>query len=104
MFKIYDKRGSILLLVIGLLVILGTLGATFLLVSSLDATQSKLLAGRGRAELIASGGVGKVVRALGEDLHYGPDKQQSSTWLPKRDMPPHHQISDGGWRPAYKLG
>ena len=70
MFKNYDKRGSVLLVVVGLLVILGTLGGTFLLVSSLDARQSKLLAGRGKAELVASGGVGKVVRMLGQDLHF----------------------------------
>ena len=70
MFKNYDKRGSVLLMVVGLLVILGTLGGTFLLISSLDARQSKLLAGRGKAELVASGAVGKVVRALGQDLHF----------------------------------
>ena len=77
MFKNYDKRGSVLLMVVGLLVILGTLGATFLLVSSLDARQSKLLAGRGKAELIASGGVSKVVRTLGEDLHFAVDTASS---------------------------
>jgi len=70
MFKNYDKRGSVLLMVVGLLVILGTLGGTFLLVSSLDARQARLLAGKGRAELIASGAVGQVVRMLGEDLHF----------------------------------
>jgi len=72
MFKKYNKRGSVLLMVVGLLVILGTLGGTFLLISSLDAKQAKLLAGRGRAELIASGGVSQVVRILGEDLHFDP--------------------------------
>ena len=73
----YDKHGSVLLMVVGLLVILGTLGGTFLLVSSLDARQSKLLAGRGKAERIASGGVGKVVRVLGEDLHFATGRASS---------------------------
>ncbi|MBT3202340.1 MAG: hypothetical protein HN350_20765 [Phycisphaerales bacterium] len=72
MFKNFNNRGSVLLMVIGLMVILGTLGGTFLLISSLDARQSKLLAGRGKAELIASGGVGQVVRLLGEDLYIAP--------------------------------
>jgi hypothetical protein len=72
MFKKYNKRGSVLLMVVGLLVILGTLGGTFLLISSLDARQARLLAGRGRAELIASGGVSQIVRTLGEDLHFDP--------------------------------
>ena len=72
MFKNFNNRGSVLLMVIGLLVILGTLGGTFLLISSLDARQSKLLAGRGKTELIASGGVGRVVRLLGEDLYIAP--------------------------------
>jgi len=82
MLKNYDKRGSVLLMVVGLLVILGTLGGTFLLVSSLDARQSKLLAGRGKAELIASGGVGKVVRALGDDLHFLPVKASAPYTAP----------------------
>jgi len=60
-------------MVVGLLVILGTLGGTFLLVSSLDARQSRQLAGRGRAELLASGAVGQIVRKLGEDLYYDGD-------------------------------
>jgi len=82
MFKNYDKRGSVLLMVVGLLVILGTLGGTFLLVSSLDARQSKLLAGRRRAELIASGGVGKVTRILGQDLHFSTDKASAPYTAP----------------------
>jgi len=85
MLKNYDKRGSVLLMVVGLLVILGTLGGTFLLVSSLDARQSKLLAGRGRAEHIASGGVSKVVRILGEDLHFGPEKASAPYTAPNID-------------------
>ncbi|MDP6633382.1 MAG: hypothetical protein QGG42_00610 [Phycisphaerae bacterium] len=77
MFKNYDRRGSVLLMVVGLLVILGTLGGTFLLVSSLDARQARLLAGRGRAELIASGGVGQIVRLLSEDLHFDASEASS---------------------------
>ena len=85
MLKNYNKRGSVLLMVVGLLVILGTLGGTFLLVSNLDARQSRLLAGRGRAELIASGGVGKVVRILGEDLHFAPVKSSAPYTAPNTE-------------------
>jgi hypothetical protein len=80
MFKNINKRGSILLMVVGLLVILGTLGGTFLLISSLDAKQSKLLAGRGGAERMGSGAIGQVVRMLARDLHFDPTEKSSAPY------------------------
>lgn len=65
------RRGSALLLVIGLLTIIAMLGSTFLLISRLDRKQAVAVAARSQADPLAQGIFSQVKMKLLEDLYIG---------------------------------
>ncbi len=65
------SRGTVIILTLGLIVILGMLGATFLIISHLDRKQSEALAAKAPADPIAGGIVEQLRKQLAEDLYIG---------------------------------
>ena len=65
------RRGSALLMVIGLLTVLAMLGATLLVISHLVARQSRTLAVKAQADPVAEGILSRIVAVIAEDLHCG---------------------------------
>jgi|GEM_PF-5597406 len=78
------RRGSVLLMVIGLLTILALLGSTFLFVARSYRKTSKALTYRYQATPLASGSLTRVVQLLKEDLRIDPTNG------------PYGDIDDGG--------
>ncbi len=70
------RRGSALLMVIGLLTILVMLGVTFMVIARLNADQSEAAATRAQADPIADGIVSMLVQKLKEDLYIGDGANQ----------------------------
>ncbi len=64
------RRGSVLLLVIGLLTILAMLGGTFLVISYMNAQSTESLAIRNQADPIARGAVERVRQLMKADLAF----------------------------------
>ncbi|MFW6133763.1 MAG: hypothetical protein ACOC8F_07685, partial [Planctomycetota bacterium] len=64
------RRGSALLLVVGLLTILAMLGGTFLVISYTQARTSESLTVKNRAEIVSRGVVERVGELLAADLHF----------------------------------
>ncbi len=71
MRRTHNNKGSVLLMVVGLLAILGMLGSTFLLISRLENKQAKARTSRGQESEIAKGKLNEIVTLLQEDLHFG---------------------------------
>lgn len=65
------RRGSILLIVIGLLTMVAMLGTTFLLVARMDSQQSRAIAQKDKADPIADGIVSKIQAQLVDNLQIG---------------------------------
>ncbi|MDP7636560.1 MAG: hypothetical protein QF577_03315 [Phycisphaerae bacterium] len=70
MRAIRNRRGSILLMVVGLLTILGMLGGTFLLVSRLHLKQSESIAVKSQGDPIIAGAVAVMSEILANDLYF----------------------------------
>ena len=51
----YKRRGSVLLMVVGLLTIVAMLGSTFIFISYLDARQTQAVAERNHVDPLARG-------------------------------------------------
>jgi len=68
-----DSRGSVLLLVVGLLTIIAMLGGTYLLVSRLESRTAQALAAKNQADPIARGAVSRACAVLKADLYLDPD-------------------------------
>lgn len=66
-----NNRGSVLLLVIGLLTMLAMIGGTFLIVSRLNTKQVKDMALRNATDPVANGVVTSISQALAKDLWFG---------------------------------
>ncbi|MDY6913527.1 MAG: hypothetical protein SVT52_03615 [Planctomycetota bacterium] len=67
--KYRNRRGSVLLMVVGLLTILAMLGGTLLIISHMDAKTSDALSAKSQADPIAEGIVSQVQALLKEDLY-----------------------------------
>ncbi len=67
------RRGSVLLMVVGLLTILALLGSTFLFIARSDRKSSEALAYRYQANPLAGGALTRVKELLKEDLHLYSD-------------------------------
>lgn len=63
------RRGTVLLLAVGLVTIVAILGSTFLITSLLDAKQSEATAIKAQAEPIARGVVERLRALMAHDLH-----------------------------------
>jgi len=63
------RRGSVILMTVGLLVIIGMLGVTFLVVAHMDARQTRALAAKAPADPVAGGIVQQLRQKLLEDLY-----------------------------------
>jgi len=98
------RRGSALLMAVGLLVIFVMLGTMFLMVARLDAKQAKALAQKAPADPLADGIVQQVRSMLKADLYIGtagagPYETSSSNatgWRQFIDYPSGTADSDGG--------
>jgi hypothetical protein len=75
------NRGSVILLVVGLLTIISLLGSTFLLVSNLDRRQSRAVASGTPMDGVAEGVLGMLIEERLADLHV------SNTGTPANDRP-----------------
>ncbi len=89
-----SRRGSVLLVVVGLLMIIGMLGATFLISSHLDAKQSRALARKSPADMLAGGVVDQLCAILLNDLDanspdgpYGATAAGAAGWKEYIDYP-----------------
>ncbi len=89
------RRGSVLLMVIGLLTILALLGSTFLFVARSYRKTSKALTYRYQATPLASGSLTRVVQLLKEDLRI----DDNGTPLNPADDAPYNATAAGsaGW-------
>ncbi len=110
------RRGTVLLLAIGLVTIVAILGSTFLVMSLLDAGQAEALATKAQAEPLARGAVERVRAALARDLHadeQGPyGRLERTGWEAREDWTGYidypsdevdRHLSDG-WRPEIDNG
>jgi hypothetical protein len=107
-------RGSVLLMVVGLLTMIAMLGGTFLIIARLDARQSDALAVRAQADPIARGLAidvlhllkddlyidGKGTSSAGDDVIYGAAPSGANGWRcyidhPDYEIDPHLSSS---WR------
>ncbi len=68
-----SNRGSVILMVIGLLTIIEMLGTSFLLISRLDRKQSEAIAAKAAADPIAEGILAQLVATLKDDLYIDAD-------------------------------
>ncbi|MFW5839962.1 MAG: hypothetical protein ACOCZE_05220 [Planctomycetota bacterium] len=68
-----QQRGSVLLMVVGLLTIIYMLGGTFLIVASLDRRQTRAITRSGRTSTGAQGLVELIQNKLRDDLHTADD-------------------------------
>ncbi|HDY64961.1 MAG TPA: hypothetical protein ENH84_01855, partial [Phycisphaerae bacterium] len=68
-----SNRGSVILMVIGLLTIIAMLGTSFLLISRLDRKQSEAIAAKAAADPIAEGILAQLVATLKDDLYIDSD-------------------------------
>ena len=68
-----NRRGSVLLMAIGLLTIIAILASTFLIVSNLDAQETETLAVKAMADPIAEGALHAILGLIGEDRHANAD-------------------------------
>ena len=66
-----NRRGSVLLMAIGLLTIIAILASTFLIVSNLDAEEEMILSTKSQADPIAEGAFAAVLAMAYEDKHIG---------------------------------
>ncbi len=73
MANILNRRGSVLLMAIGLLTIIAILASTFLIVSNLDAQETETLAVKAMADPIAEGALHATMALIGPDRHAGGD-------------------------------
>jgi hypothetical protein len=88
------RRGTVLLLAVGLITIVAILGSTFLVTSLLDARQSEAMAVKFQAEPLARGMVERVRALLARDLYaneFGPygdaSMNQPQNWRKYTDYP-----------------
>ncbi len=89
-----NRRGSVLLMVVGLLTIIYMLGGTFLIVASLDRKQTRSIVRSGQGNTNARGLVVLVQNKLRDDLHlsdtrgvYGALSTGPEAWLGYIDYP-----------------
>ncbi len=87
MYTNHRKRGSALMLTIGLLAILVMLGTTFLLVSHLNAKSSRAIITRNQSSQVAGGVVMRLAEMLKNDLHIGNNGPYSRTGLDAEATP-----------------
>ncbi len=78
MIRSRKNKGSVLLMVIGVLTMIAILGSAFIIVSHADAQQSAALADRAQAEPIAQGVVTRLASAMVNDLWL----DSNCTWPP----------------------
>ncbi len=64
------NRGSVILMVVGLLTVISLLGITYLVVSRFDANQAKKIASRRAIIPVSEGILDEIVRAVKSDLHF----------------------------------
>lgn len=74
----HKSRGSILMMVVGLLTIIGMLGTTFLVITRLDARQSATIEAKSQVTPLAAGMTAVVAKALAKVLYIGSDGPYSS--------------------------
>ncbi|MFW5690192.1 MAG: hypothetical protein ACOCXY_00095 [Planctomycetota bacterium] len=87
MYTNHRKRGSALMLTIGLLAILVMLGTTFLLVSHLNAKSSRAVITRNQSSQVAGGVVMRLTEMLKNDLHIGNNGPYSRAGLDTEAIP-----------------
>jgi len=79
------KRGSILLMAVGILVMLAMVGMTYVVVSHLDQRESASLAGQAPITMLGAGTVDRAKAILMEDLGFSSDTgypfQRADNWL-----------------------
>jgi len=64
-----NRRGSVLLMAIGLLTIVAILASTFLILSDLDARETVAIATKANADVLANSAVSIVAKWIGEDRY-----------------------------------
>src|SRR5690554_2249806 len=65
----HHRRGSVLLMVVGLLTIIAMLGSTFIFISYLDARQAEAVAERNSVDTLARGVLSEVQMLIKNDLY-----------------------------------
>src|ERR1035437_3458702 len=71
MTRIHSSRGSVLLLVVGLLTMVAMLGATFLIVARMNTRQVKDDSVKNLADPVAAGAVSSLAEILRQRLYIG---------------------------------
>lgn len=71
MARARNKRGSVLLMAIGLLTIIALLASMFLIVANLDATEAAIMSSKDQANMLAQNILSSVVARIGEDRYCG---------------------------------
>jgi hypothetical protein len=71
MTTIRNRRGSVLLMAIGMLAIVAILASTFLIVSNLDVLETQTLSVKAQADPVAQGVLTEVMAAIADDRHVG---------------------------------
>ena len=100
------QRGSALMMVVGLLTMIGMLGATFLIITRLDARQSMIIESKSQATPLGAGVVARAGDILVEYLKIGSDGPHSTVqagrngWLdmlfyPDDDLCEHLATDEG---------
>jgi hypothetical protein len=69
MATLRNRRGSVLLMAIGLLTIIAILSSTFLIVSNLDSQETESLTVKTMADPVAVGALHKTIALIAEDRH-----------------------------------
>ncbi len=88
-----QRRGSVLLMAVGLLTILSILASTFLIVSNLDAREADVLLTKAYSDPIAEGALRNVAQLIAADLHmdanlaYGDTADGQPGWEQFVDVP-----------------
>lgn len=92
----YHRRGSVLLMVVGLLTIIAMLGSTFIFISYLDARQHEAMSERNNVDPIARGILSKLRMEMASDTHLGSNS--GAPWGDFVDFYPREQTipADGG--------
>ncbi|MCK4601466.1 MAG: hypothetical protein KAU28_03305, partial [Phycisphaerae bacterium] len=88
-------RGSVIIMVVGLLALMSMLGATFLIICRLDAQQAQKIAVRRQANPTVDGLVSQIVNILKEDLYL-----DNGTPTDASDDRPYSSIDAGPAGPA----